>query len=135
MRWLLRLLGLGGSPDPWSTSVGSENGQTVIVRTRSGPPAAWPAERYSGSVELLWPYDGSQTNGMPSTETNTAMTEFEDAAAALETPDLGLLGLCITGNGRREWVWYVTDPAVFKKRVATLTANRYPVQVRPTGAP
>jgi hypothetical protein len=133
--WLRRLLGLGGRPEGWSMSVGTEKGQTVIVRTRSSSPAGWPARPYPASIELLWQYDGTETNGMPSTELNIAMTDFEDAVAALEQPELGFHGLTITGNGRREWLWYVADPVLFTERALALVANRYPVQVRTAAAP
>ena len=114
-------------------SVAEENGQTLIVRTRRRAPSGWSLRDYPASIELVWNYEGSQTYGMPPSEVVEAMATFEDASLALEQPGLGLLGISITGNGRREWVWYVADPMRFSQEAQAIVSDRFPVAVR-TGA-
>jgi hypothetical protein len=70
---------------------------------------------------------------MPSPEVSSTMAECEDLLGALEGPGVGLLGITVTGNGRREWVWYVADADSFCGRARDLLAksgSRFPVEVR-----
>ena len=54
-----------------------------------------------------------------------------------------MLGIAITGNNRREWVWWVADAEVFATRVNAvqeIAGRRFPIEVRispasPPGSP
>ena len=104
-----------------------------MVRTRTRAPRGMTSQGYPASVEIIWRFDGSRQDGMPSPEVGALMAECEDVLDALEDSRHGFLGMSITGNGRREWVWYAADPAVFSTRAQELVAesgNRFPVEVR-----
>jgi hypothetical protein len=90
------------------------------------------SEAYPAAVEIVWRFDGAQ-NGMPTPEVSALMSEWEEQLGQLEGPATGLLGITITGNGRREWVWYVAEAPAFISRAQALLARaggRYPVEVR-----
>ena len=66
------------------------------------------------------------------------MMECEGALDSLEGSDSGFLGISITGNGRREWVWYVVDGDAFRARVrdlVTRSGDRYPLDLPRPVAP
>jgi len=63
---------------------------------------------YPCLLNVSWEYENE--NGMPSSETHQLMGDFEDALDKIDRPGIGTLMLAITGNGRREWIWYVRNP-------------------------
>lgn len=131
--WFRRMLAGAPEASEWAVATGDENGQPVIVRTRTRPPQGMSSERYPASVEIVWRFDGRDHGGMPTPELSTLMTECENVLGTLEGPTNGLLGITITGNGRREWVWYVAEADAFSARVRDLLAasgSRFPVELR-----
>jgi hypothetical protein len=95
------------------------------------------ADGYPASVELVWRFDGGAQDGMPPSELAAVMAECEDVLHSLEGPSNGMLGIAITGNNRREWVWYVADAETFATRVRALLAisgGRFPLEVRASAA-
>lgn len=134
--WLRRMLAAAPRAGEWAVTAATETGRPIIMRTRTRAPQGMTIERYPASVEIVWRFDGSAHGGMPTPELNTRMTACEDALGTLESPENGLLGLTITGNGRREWVWYVANADEFSTRAQQLLATeggRFPVELRTTG--
>ena len=135
LAWLQRLFRRKKDADDWALSLGEENGETVVVRTRSRPPTGMDPNAYPHAVELIWRFDGAATAGMPSPEVHQLLMDCEGLLDVLERSGVGMLGLSITGNGRREWVWYVGDPILFSRQVEELlSASRrsFPLEVRAT---
>ena len=131
--WLQRLFRRKKDANDWALSVGEENGETVVVRTRNRPPAGLDPNAYPHSVELIWRFDGAGTSGMPSPEVHQLLIDCEGLLHVLERSAIGMLGLSITGNGRREWVWYVSDPGLFSRQVEDLvkaSGRSFPLEVR-----
>jgi hypothetical protein len=131
--WLRRMLGAAPQAGEWTVATGDEQGQPVVVRTRSRASQGMTSDRYPVSVELIWRFDGTASRGMPTPELSALMAECEDLLATLESPEDGLLGLSITGAGRREWVWYVADAGAFStraRRLLTTSGSKFPVEVR-----
>jgi uncharacterized protein DUF695 len=95
--------------DPWTLARTEEDGLPVILRFRSCIPPGIDTARYPHLVNICWQYDGESTEGMPPPGTHERLLELEQLLDALEGPDLGFLVLAVTGNGRREWIWYVAD--------------------------
>jgi hypothetical protein len=128
--WLSRLLGRSSEPAEWMVATGNESGEPVIVRTRTGAPRGMSLDRYPASVEIVWRFGES---GMPPPELVALLGQCEDALGVLEGPKNGLLGITITGKGRREWVWYVADVTSFCGRAQELlatSASGFPVEIR-----
>jgi hypothetical protein len=136
--WLRRLF--GGAPEPreWALGTGEESGHPLIVRTRTRAPKGMSLDNYPASVEIVWRYDGAARDGMPTMELAAQMNECDDMLHKLEGPSTGMLGIAITGNNRREWVWWVADAEVFATRVNAvqeIAGRRFPIEVRvPTAA-
>jgi hypothetical protein len=135
IKWLRRLIG-GSQATEWAVSTGNDNGQPVVVRTRTRAPQGMSSDRYPASVEIVWRFEGDR-GGMPGAELVALMTECEDLLGTLELPANGFLGIAITGAGRREWVWYVADAEAFALRIRDLvgaSGGRFPLEVRSTAA-
>ena len=131
--WLRRLFGRASEAGEWAISVGQEKGRTVVVRTRTRPPGGLNPDDFPDSVEITWRFDGSATAGMPAPEVHGLLVACEDMFLRLEGRGNGILGLSITGNGRREWLWYVADAAVFRRKIEELLAKArqpFPLEVR-----
>jgi hypothetical protein len=131
--WLRRLLGGAPEAGEWVLGTGDEAGRPVVVRTRTRPPRGMSLDGYPASVEIVWRFDGGARDGMPTSELVARMDECDAMLHTLEGPANGMLGMAITGNNRREWVWYVADAETFSTRVRALQAisgGRFPIEVR-----
>ncbi len=116
----------------WTMATGSEGGLPVLIRSRVRLPRGASSRDFPVTVAIVWRFDAAGTNGMPSTELSALMMECEDALDALEGTGSGFLGISITGNGRREWVWYVADGDRFRARVRAVLAasgDRFPLEI------
>jgi len=132
--WLRKRFGRQRDIGEWTMATGSEGGFPLVIRTRVRAPQGTSSGAFPETVEVVWRFDSSNTNGMPATDLTALMMECEDALDALEGAATGFLGISITGNGRREWVWYVMDADAFRAHVRELVArsgNRYPLELPP----
>jgi hypothetical protein len=93
----------------WFTATGTEDGLPLIFRGRQNIPVDVVEAAYPIRVRIFWPYEPDNDRGMPKSQTNDAQIEFEDALAPLDTADSGFQMLVVTGNGRKEWHWYVAN--------------------------
>jgi len=115
--------------DPWFIAEGEEDDLPIIFRVREMRPPGVEPRRYPNLISILWAFDKSES-GMPDDETVERMNEFEDCLDALEGPNRGFMMVTITGNGRREWLWYVADTSEFMSGVNRVLASlsaKFPV--------
>jgi hypothetical protein len=116
--------------DLWTIARTQEQGREVLLRFRSCIPPGVETGDYPHLVNIHWAFDGQASAGMPPPELHLRMRELEDLLEALEGPALGFLVVSITGNNRKEWVWYVADRDAYMKRVneALAGGEPYPVE-------
>lgn len=112
------------------TATGQEDGKPLIFRGLGRVPAGVKEADLATRVAILWRYK-SHANGMPDAETNDAQIAFEDALEPLDASDTSRLMLVVTGNGRKEWHWYVKDfdawMVLLNQRLAQYAA--YPIEI------
>ncbi|WP_262769716.1 DUF695 domain-containing protein [Acinetobacter courvalinii] len=74
---------------------------------------------------------------MPDSPTMGAQFAFEEDISKLDTKDLGQLVLVVTGNSRKEWVWYVKNPIIWKKKLNQALKGKkiYPIKIVETYQP
>ena len=136
--WLRRRFAKPRDISEWTMAKGSEDDLPVLIRTRVRAPQGVSSDAFPDTVEIVWRFDAGGTNGMPGIDLTARMMECEAALDSLEGSDSGFLGISITGNGRREWVWYVVNGDAFRARVRDLMArsgDRYPLELPPSPAP
>lgn len=133
--WLRRRFARPRSISEWTMATGSEDGLPLLIRTRLRAPIGISSDACPDTVEIVWRFAAGGTNGMPGTDLSAQMMECEEALDVLEGRGGGFLAISITGNGRREWVWYVVDGESFREQVRDAMArsgNRYPLEVGTT---
>ena len=123
--------------DPWLIAQGEEDGLPLLFRMRELMPDGVEPEKYPHLVSILWQFDTSGS-GMPPDDVVDLMNEFEDRLDKLEGAAIGYMMVSITGNGRKEWLWYVADTDRFMKgvnRALSASAARFPVDFQSTQDP
>ena len=103
----------------------------MIYRYRQSRPGGADCVAYPRALRVVWPYDALVRKGMPPVEDNKLQVGFEDAIVQLCDAPHGYLMLVFTGNGRKEWLFYVGD---IDRWMATFNASLsghspYPLQI------
>jgi hypothetical protein len=96
--------------DTWLTAQGSENDLPLIFRARQHKPKGIDISCYPTLLNIYWPYDASIRNGMPPVDINEQQVKFENAIERIDDEAIAHLMLVITGNGRKEWIYYIQNP-------------------------
>lgn len=117
--------------ETWFTATGEEDGNLLLFRGRLQLPPEVIESDYPYRMDIYWPYNPAINEGMPDKETNTAQVALEDALTILDTTDISLLMLVVTGNGRKAWHWYVSDTRVWMRDFNTLLRDHleYPIMI------
>lgn len=95
--------------DIYFTATGEEDGRPLIFRGRQHIPSGILESDYPTLVTIYWDYEPGTESGMPDENTQTSQDELEDALIVLDDQECSFLMLVVTGNGRKEWHWYVHD--------------------------
>ncbi len=68
---------------------------------------------------------------MPETDTKEAHLVFENAIFRIDEEGTGFLMLSITGNGRKEWIYYTKDIELFLSHLnqCLVGHTQYPIQI------
>jgi hypothetical protein len=118
------------SPDIWATATGEEAQLPTIYRYRQNRPHAVDSYSFPFALRVIWPYDGSVRNGMPPVDRNELHIAFEGAIDRLGNGEIGFLMLVFTGNGRKEWLYYVREPRQWTAALTNCLANHEPYPLR-----
>ena len=121
----------------WFTAEGEEEGKPLVFRGRQNAPPGVVESDYPMLVSIFWHYEPANESGMPDNETNEAQIELEDALDALDSPGISFLMLVVTGNGRKEWHWYVSDVDTWMAKLKESLAGRaaFPIEIENSHEP
>ena len=114
-----------GAEDRWAMSHAEEDGQPVLLRFRSGLPVK-ETTRFPFLISILWIYDGSKNGGMPDDRTLAMMDRVEDSLDWIDESGEAFLMVAVTGNNRREWIWYTNN----RERYMALVNRSLPRQTK-----
>jgi len=114
-----------GAEDRWAMSHAEEDGQPVLLRFRSDLPVKETA-RFPFLISILWIYDGSKNGGMPDDRTIAMMDRVEDSLDWIDESGEAFLMVAVTGNNRREWIWYTNN----RERYMALVNRSLPRQTK-----
>jgi hypothetical protein len=120
-----------GSEEAWFTATSKEDGKPLIFGVRQHVPLGVVESDYPTLLSVSWHYEPANESGMPNEETNDAQIEMEDALEELDSPEISFLMLVVTGNGRKEWHWYVSDIKIWTSRLNELLTGYqvFPIQI------
>jgi hypothetical protein len=117
--------------DNWTLARTEEDGKPVAFRYRSMVPTDVRTADYPYLINIYWRFDGSSNDGMPAPELYDRMARLEKMLDPIEGSGMGYLVLSITGNNRKEWIWYVADKQRYMasvNEVLSEVAEPFPVE-------
>jgi hypothetical protein len=106
MAWVVPMN--SNTKDIYFTATGQEEGNALIFRSLKAVPAGVHEADLPNRLIILWRYE-TDLNGMPDADANSAQIAVEDALMPLDVNEIGRQMLVVTGNNRKEWLWYVKD--------------------------
>lgn len=99
----------------WSFPAEAENGKTIIVTGRDCLDKIMDKGRHRYRIDVDWDYE-PQADGMPREEDARLMGEATDAMIETFRKDpVAVMTGIYTGDGRRTWVFYTLNLAIFGK--------------------
>lgn len=113
------------------TATGEEGGKPLIFRSLKDVPEGSQESQYPYLVSIIWRYVSANEGGMPDEQTNNAQIDFEDALEHLDKSDVSHLMLVVTGNGRKEWHWYVKSVDNWMEKLNSALQDKpiYPLEI------
>lgn len=119
------------APDNTLTASGEENGNTLVFRSLKSIPDGSEQASYPYLITIYWSYEPAANGGMPDAATNEAQIDFENALSHLDCREYSHLMLVVTGNGNKEWHWYVTDVDIWMEQLNAALAEKiaYPIEI------
>ncbi|VAW02954.1 hypothetical protein MNBD_ALPHA08-2060 [hydrothermal vent metagenome] len=97
--------------DPWLVAETEEDGMPTVYRVRQNIPDHVVIEEFPHLVCVVWEFEPAVGNGMPGGEVAEQQAMFEDGLDGfIEKGGDCEHMVVVTGNGRKEWLWYVRDP-------------------------
>ena len=134
--WSLILSG-ASAEDLYFTATGEEEGKPLIFRSLQSVPEGSVESDYPYLISVYWPYTPANEGGMPDAETNEDQIVFEDALENLDKSGVSHLMLVVTGNGRKEWHWYVKDIEDWMQRLNDSLAGKpvFPIEIENSKQP
>ena len=97
-----------GQEDQWAILEAEEDGVPLLFRFRTAIPVG-DTTAFPFLISILWTYDGKRNEGMPDDGTLAMMDRVEDALDWVDDSGEAFLMVAVTGNNRREWIWYTND--------------------------
>ncbi len=125
------LQSVAAAENVYFTAQGKQAGKPVIYRGMEKVPTGQKESDYPTLINIYWPFEANANNGMPETQTNADQIKFEDALEQLDQNGVSHLMLVVTGNGRKEWIWYVKDEEEWMSKFNALLAGHpvYPIEI------
>jgi len=113
------------------TAQGEQDGRPVIYRSLEAVPENQKELDFPNLINIYWSFEVDVNNGMPDSKSNEDQIAFEDAIESLDQNGISHLMLVVTGNGRKEWIWYVKDVDSWLNQFNELLKNHevYPIKI------
>jgi hypothetical protein len=115
----------------WSLAEGERNGLPFILRYMSELPDTKTRANYGWLTVISWSY-AVRGKGMPQAADNTRLNELEGIIhEKLEPAGHCILVISRTGNGQREWSYYIRDRDEFIAAFNDALADkpRFPIEI------
>ena len=99
----------------WTFPAESESGKTIIVTGRDKIDHFIESGKYIYRIDVGWDYN-ALPNGMPEDEEARVMEEMtERFLTAFKKDPVGVMTGIYTGDGKRDWIFYTKNLAIFNK--------------------
>jgi hypothetical protein len=123
--------------DQWLIAKSQEAGFPLLLRMRQQIPPGIHPQKYPILINIYWRYEDTSNSGLPTHDILERMRNLEERLDRIEGPDNGFLVLSITGNQRKEWIWYVSDKKAFvgKLNQALGELEPFPIEIQASDDP
>jgi len=121
--------------DTWAIAKGLEDSLPVLCRYRTSVPPM--ASEFATLVNLYWRYIPGREQGMPGSDDYERMLQLEEELEKMESSGAGFVALSITGNSRKEWVFYSRSDDSFLDALNKQLAGQlpYPIEIETEADP
>lgn len=129
---VLLMVNANAADKVWSIaqSKNPSNGHVIVFRYISEFAPGFSRAKQATRVIILWRYQSE--GGMPSQVERKQMDELEDLLQpAIEATGIATLAIVSTGEGLRDWTYYVTSEEVFFRKLneALKSKPKFPVEI------
>lgn len=116
--------------DVWFVAEGSQDSRPVLIRGRQNLSNVAGIASHPKLFRIVWEYEAKEESGLPSSELNASMADFENVIiAALERDFLCVFFCVYVHNGVKEWTAYTSDVQATCDRFNAVLAGRKPYPV------
>lgn len=125
-------MAVGSNVRTWATAISThaQNGRKIFFRYAKELNLAFDPASQPIRIIIVWKYESE--NGQPVMNDHQRMNELEDLLeAALNRHCLATLALVSTGEGLREWTYYVASEDEFMARLNYAFAGlpEFPIEI------
>jgi len=115
---------------PWVLAEVKDEDFPVFFRFLRDVPKIRTSD-YRCMISIFWSYPVTDNSGFPSEEINQAHLDIEEALNSLDDHEDSFYVAQITGNGRKEWIWYTKDVDIWwNKFIKALKRHpKYPLEI------
>ena len=102
-----------------------------MIRARWEVPPGIVTTDYPVLVNLYWRVAEPSQSGMPSADELESMLLMDELLNRMDGPEIGFMMFSVTGNMRKEWIWYVrSDTAFLGDLKQCLTGHQpFPIEI------
>lgn len=116
--------------ETWLLAERQEGGNIVLYRFRASLPEEATIHRFQSLATVDWDY-APRAHGTPQPDASKKIYELEDILEKeLESKGICVLAFTRTGNGGKQWGYYVSNPEQFKIAFVRATSgNDFPIRI------
>jgi hypothetical protein len=107
----------------WFVATAQKNGNEIVFRVRGSMPSSDVVGGHPILATVEWPYE-ARANGMPELSVARKQYEFEDSIEnEIESTGVCIRAFARTGNGMRQWNYYISDKHEFVRRLEEIKSK------------
>ncbi|ALN18602.1 Family of uncharacterised function (DUF695) [Ectopseudomonas mendocina] len=116
----------------WSVAKATVEGKPIIYKFIADAPPLNIQQKMPWLTVISWKYEASGNNGLPPAQINKEMIRLEDGLETIGgNGTLYLDAYTATGNGLKEFVYYIADREAFMANVNEALSDHpvYPIEI------
>ncbi len=116
---------------PWQLLKYEDDGLPIVMKVMENLPPESVRDQFGWLTVISWRYDVAENNGMPVPDMNDLMIRLESAIDIVQEKELCVQVYSKTGNGLKEFVYYIGDRDEFIKAFNKVLADhpKYPLDI------
>ena len=119
--------------DPWMVAETEEDGKPIVYHVRQNIPEHVRISEFGHLICVVWEFEPVVGNGLAGANVAEEQAVFEDALDDfIEQGGDSEHMIVVTGNGRKEWLWYAKDPDTWIEGFSAALSEHppFPVEIQ-----